>query len=394
MQALDLLSLLAAAADPRWVTPGAQRARHVPFAVALLHALRPRRWEAIPAGGEVHRACARAASALGLSNTDFEAVELVLSPSLAAIQRLALAPAAVLVCRDGIEDDEWRASGLHVAGERVYLRGDVPAALVPLLERAVEISRLLEALGERADLRIALATRGHDLAAARQRAAQLEESFGVRAVEGYRATRERWLPAGTVRRRAWSAGVGSVKGVVRTATRVMRGTPDVADAYARWIEAHEPSLEIDADAMLDPAFLVSVAVQGGTPEQLAMTRASLEAQVRGRWELCTGDSLAEALAGACGQLVIPLAPGDALAPRAVSALSRAAAETGADVVYGDEDLLDERGRRVAPRFKPDWSPELLLAFDYLGAPVAYRTELVRSVGPARDAWDLALRATA
>ncbi len=37
-----------------------------------------------------------------------------------------------------------------------------------------------------------------------------------------------------------------------------------------------------------------------------------------------------------------------------------------DIVYTDEDLIDENSRRLKPKFKPDWSPELLISNQYLG----------------------------
>jgi GT2 family glycosyltransferase len=37
-----------------------------------------------------------------------------------------------------------------------------------------------------------------------------------------------------------------------------------------------------------------------------------------------------------------------------------------DALYTDDDLIDEEDWRYAPAFKPDWSPELLLSFCYVG----------------------------
>lgn len=51
---------------------------------------------------------------------------------------------------------------------------------------------------------------------------------------------------------------------------------------------------------------------------------------------------------------------------------------GADIIYGDEDLLEEGGIRRSPYFKPDWSPDLLRSLNYFGAAVVYRKELLLS----------------
>ena len=37
-----------------------------------------------------------------------------------------------------------------------------------------------------------------------------------------------------------------------------------------------------------------------------------------------------------------------------------------DVLYSDEDRLTAGGARCGPRFKPDWSPELMLSHNYVG----------------------------
>ncbi len=71
----------------------------------------------------------------------------------------------------------------------------------------------------------------------------------------------------------------------------------------------------------------------------------------------------------------------------------------ADLIYSDEDKIDQLGVRSWPAFKPEFDQDLLCAFNYLGHLVAMRTTLVRQVGGFRsDAdgaqdWDLLLRVT-
>lgn len=64
---------------------------------------------------------------------------------------------------------------------------------------------------------------------------------------------------------------------------------------------------------------------------------------------------------------MPLSEGDVLAPGAGAVYRREIAEKGADtgVIYADDDLLDTRGQRRAPHFKPAWNAELFRHFDYL-----------------------------
>ena len=46
------------------------------------------------------------------------------------------------------------------------------------------------------------------------------------------------------------------------------------------------------------------------------------------------------------------------------------------ILYGDEDLLGEGGKRENPWYKPCWSPDLYLSQFYLGSTVAIRKELM------------------
>ncbi|HKV41879.1 MAG TPA: glycosyltransferase family 2 protein [Blastocatellia bacterium] len=74
-------------------------------------------------------------------------------------------------------------------------------------------------------------------------------------------------------------------------------------------------------------------------------------------------------------------------------------QTEADMVYSDEDQLDGAGCRCDPCFKPKWSPDLLLSFDYICHLAVYRKALLHApVGPRRgstfrQSHDLNLRFT-
>ena len=60
----------------------------------------------------------------------------------------------------------------------------------------------------------------------------------------------------------------------------------------------------------------------------------------------------------------------------LAAMTRAL-EAGADIVYGDSDRIDLKGRRGLPRFNPDFSPDLLYHRDYVS----------ECVGISLRAWD-------
>jgi GT2 family glycosyltransferase len=90
-------------------------------------------------------------------------------------------------------------------------------------------------------------------------------------------------------------------------------------------------------------------------------------------------ALAVALVHAVTSYVAVLGPGDRLAPSAVSAFTTVIDDRAADVVYGDEDHEGADGE-LQPRFKPDWSPDLLLGCPYLGRPVVVRRRVVVAAG--------------
>ena len=70
----------------------------------------------------------------------------------------------------------------------------------------------------------------------------------------------------------------------------------------------------------------------------------------------------------------------------------------ADIIYSDEDRLDEVGARIAPNFKPDWNPELFLGCNLISHLGVYRRSLLVDIGGFREGfegsqdYDLAMRA--
>ena len=107
-----------------------------------------------------------------------------------------------------------------------------------------------------------------------------------------------------------------------------------------------------------------------------------------------------ALSLATGEFVALLDHDDELAPHAllenVLLLNQ---HPDADMIYSDEDKIDENGRRYDPFFKPDWSPDTFLSQMYTCHLGVYRTELVRKIGGFRKGfegaqdYDLVLRLT-
>ena len=107
-----------------------------------------------------------------------------------------------------------------------------------------------------------------------------------------------------------------------------------------------------------------------------------------------------AAAAAQGDYFVLLDHDDLLAPEALAqAAIYVADHPHCDWLYSDEDIIDLQGERSSPRFKPDWSPEYLLAYCYIGHLVVLRADLWRRLGGLRPGfegaqdYDLFLRAS-
>ncbi len=107
-----------------------------------------------------------------------------------------------------------------------------------------------------------------------------------------------------------------------------------------------------------------------------------------------------AVALADGEFITLLRPQDAIARHALyEVVKRLNQNPSVDVIYSDEDALDERGVRRAPFFKPDWSPDLLLSADYACRLCVLRRSTVTAAGGFRrgfdgyEQYDLVLRIT-
>jgi glycosyltransferase involved in cell wall biosynthesis len=197
------------------------------------------------------------------------------------------------------------------------------------------------------------------------------------------------------------------------------------DAIRRHIESlpHRPLISVVMPVYETPASLLREALE------------SVRAQLYPHWELCVADDaspspdVAEILADyaardsrirfvrcetnghisaatntalslAGGEFVALMDHDDLLSERA---LYEVAVELGrhpdADIIYSDEDRIDESGNRHDPYFKTDWNPELLLGQNMVNHLGVYRRSLIETIGGFRvglegsEDYDLALRAS-
>jgi GT2 family glycosyltransferase len=90
-----------------------------------------------------------------------------------------------------------------------------------------------------------------------------------------------------------------------------------------------------------------------------------------------------------GQWVTFLDHDDVLEPDALFEIVKLLqTQPDADLIYTDEDKLGEGGFE-APVFKPDWSPDFFLSYNYLGHLAAVRRDLVQKAGGFRSEFDTA-----
>ena len=218
----------------------------------------------------------------------------------------------------------------------------------------------------------------------------------------------------------------------------------VETPYDRWVRECDTLSDQDRTAiraqiasLIAPPLISVVMPAYETPEPILRAAiASVRAQLYPHWELCIADDaspsptvarvLAEvsaeeprirwvrretnghisaatnsALALATGEFIALMDHDDLLAEQA---LYRVAVEIVArpdlEMLYSDEDRIDDSGLRHTPYFKPDWDPDLILGqnmFSHLGV---YRRSLVERLNGMREGFegsqdhDLTLRAAA
>jgi len=108
----------------------------------------------------------------------------------------------------------------------------------------------------------------------------------------------------------------------------------------------------------------------------------------------------EALSLATGEFVGFLDHDDELSPEALYENVKILNQyPEADLIYSDEDKINPEGKRIEPYFKPSWSPDLLLSFNYICHFSVYRKTMLDKIKGFRSGYegsqdyDLLLRVT-
>lgn len=222
----------------------------------------------------------------------------------------------------------------------------------------------------------------------------------------------------------------------------LRGSRQIAHVYGQWLAEHrarDPLLlphGASSEASGDDETLLFSVVVPAHRSKLEWLRGAVDSvlgQSYTRWQLCIaldgpaspeveqylaqlnaaearvtlvrGDRLGISgalnlgLEAAVGEYVAFLDHDDVLEPSALGHVEAALRAAPAEILYSDEDYISENGEPVQPRFKPGWSPQLLLSCMYMGHLLVVSSQALEACGGFRSEmdgaqdYDLVLRLT-
>jgi glycosyltransferase involved in cell wall biosynthesis len=211
--------------------------------------------------------------------------------------------------------------------------------------------------------------------------------------------------------------------------------------YATWVTRYDTLTDVDRQAITahiqklpyQPLISVVMPVYNVDEQWLRLAIESVCQQLYPHWELCIADDKSDkphvrrvleeyslrderigviyresrghisaasnsALELAHGEFIALLDHDDELSEHALYMVAlELNAWPEADLIFSDEDKLDQRGTRIAPHFKPDWNRDLFYSYNCISHLGVYRAAIVRQLGGLRQGYegsqdyDLALR---
>jgi GT2 family glycosyltransferase len=210
--------------------------------------------------------------------------------------------------------------------------------------------------------------------------------------------------------------------LLESLARTERELRALREAVKHAVDASERPPAAAVMQQYTPKISIIMPVWNTNPAELRSAIESVEAQTYPFWELCICDDGSDrpgvleclkrfngldtrvrvrhassragiavasntALAMATGDFVAFLDHDDELAPQALEKVVEALnADPSLDLIYTDEDHIED-GRRVQPRFKPEWSPDLFLSYNYLCHFCVIRRSVVVEAGGLRQGFE-------
>ena len=212
--------------------------------------------------------------------------------------------------------------------------------------------------------------------------------------------------------------------------------------YKKWLAIHHPN-SVDLIGMTEdirkleykPIISIIMPVFNTHEQFLKEAIESVLKQIYSYWELCIADDCStepyvrkllnqyqakdnrikvifreenghiskssnSALSLATGEYIALLDHDDLLTPNALYEIVKLLNQKPeADMIYSDEDKINEEGKLQDPYFKPDWCPDSFLSRMYTNHLGVYRHKLIHEIGGFREGYegsqdyDLALRIT-
>ena len=232
-----------------------------------------------------------------------------------------------------------------------------------------------------------------------------------------------------------------LKPKTQSRTESTQSKQNIDPEYSHYLEFIEPQLNHSSDQIKSwlamnpdsPTISILIPTYNTKPDHLRACLESICEQSYPYWELCICDDCSsqshvseilteyakqderikltfrqenghicrssnDALALATGEFIALVDHDDVLADDALYWVARELQRRpDSNLVYSDEDKIDDSGRRSSPHFKPSFNIDLLLAYNFISHLGVYRREIVRSLGGFRiglegsQDHDLALR---
>jgi GT2 family glycosyltransferase len=267
----------------------------------------------------------------------------------------------------------------------------------------------------------------------------MQETLGWQMLERFRGLREKLLRPGTNRRKTYDVVIKAMKYLQKNGFRQfvnkvfhrydMTGYFSNKDVYESWISKNEPDVttlkwQVNFSKEFKRRPKVSIITPVYNPEKKAFAEMieSVMNQTYDNWELCLADASSEpyvkeiiekygknfekikvryleknygiarnsneALSLAAGEFIALLDHDDMLAPFALFEVVKSINENpDVDFIYSDRDKISDDGRRLDPFFKPQWSPDYLLAQNYLCHLNVVKKTLIDRLGGFREGFD-------